>query len=155
MSLDHDIASLRRVEIFSGFNEDQLRLIAFGSQKMDFPEGIELFHNAQSAEGGYVILSGEISLETYKNPNMPETTKLGPGTLIGEMALFTRNRHTGTATAISDTEVLKIRRDVVHRVLNEYPDLAAKLYRKIAKDITRIGGELERVQKRMSAADSP
>ena len=122
MSLDRDVASLRRAKIFSNFDDDQLRLVAFGGQRLDLPEGMELFHNGQSAESGYLILAGEITLEVYKNANTPIITRLGPGTLIGEMALLTRNRHVGTAKVTSDAEVLKIRRDVMLRVLNEYPE---------------------------------
>ena len=150
MSLDRDIASLRRAKIFSNFSDEQLRLVAFGGQRLNLPEGMELFHNGQSAESGYLILDGEISVEIYKNPNTPETTKLGPGTLIGEMALLTRNRHVGTARVTADAEVLKIRREVMLRVLQEYPELAASLYQQIAANVVNIGKDLERVEKRLS-----
>ncbi len=154
MSLTNDIAKLRSVELFAGFNEDQLRLIAFGGQKMDLPEGMELFHNGQTADGGFVILSGELSLEIHDAQKTPTVTTLGPGSLIGEMALFTRNRRTGTAKVTKDTEVLKIRRDVMHRVLSEYPELAAHLYQRISANVVAIGKELEKVQSRLAEASN-
>lgn len=150
MSLTDDIASLSTVGLFASFNEEQLRLIAFGGQKMEFPEGMEIFHNGQTADGGFVILSGEISIETL-NASQKSTSKiLGPGSLIGEMALFSRNRRTGTAKATKHVEVIKIRRDVMHRVLSEYPELAVELYRRIAGDVVALGGELEKVGRRLT-----
>jgi len=151
MSLSDDIASLRSVELFSLFNEDQLRLIAFGGQKMEFQQGVELFHNGQTADGGFVVLSGEISVEIHNAKKISQATILGPGSLIGELALFTRNRRIGTANVTKDAELMKIRRDVMHRVLSEYPELAAQLYHRIADNVVAMGKDLERVEKRLSA----
>ncbi|MDJ0612565.1 MAG: cyclic nucleotide-binding domain-containing protein [Rhizobiaceae bacterium] len=149
MSLTNDIASLQRVQLFSEFNEEQLRLIAFGGQKLQLPEGMELFHNGQTADGGFVVLSGEISLEINHSEKSSNITVFGPGSLIGEMSLFTRNRRIGTASVTENSEVLKIRRDVMHRVLSEYPELAARLHDHIADNIVSIGRELDRVGKRL------
>lgn len=151
MSLSDDIASLGSVELFSFFNEEQLRLIAFGSQRIEFREGMELFHNGQTSDGGFVVMSGEVSIDIHDAKQVEHTTRFGPGSLIGELALFTRNRRTGTAKITKDAELMKIRRDVMHRVLSEYPELAAQLYDRIADNVVTIGKDLERIGKRLES----
>ena len=51
------------------------------------------------------------------------------------MALIAENERVGTAIARTDTVVLRIPRTVIHRILDEYPDLAVCLHRKISASV--------------------
>ena len=146
MSLADDINLLRQIEMFSDFDTEHLRLIAFGSQKMSFSKGHELFQEGQSTDGGYVIISGSIDLLTVQAGEAKHLATFETGGLLGEMALITINKRVGTAIVKEDCELMKISRVMMRRILNEYPDLAAKLQRKISESIMRFTKELDKVR---------
>lgn len=154
MGLDNDIAVLQRLEFFSSFNDEQLRMLAFGSQKMRFPEGTELFHSSQTSDGAYVVIAGEISIEYPASRGELKTEKIGVGGMIGELSLISRNQRTGTATVSQACEVLKIRREIMHRILEEYPELAVVLHQRISASVAAIGKQLEKVQRRLPKTDA-
>ena len=146
MSLADDINLLRQIEMFNDFDTEHLRLIAFGSQKMSFSKGHELFQEGQSTDGGYVIISGTIDLLTVHGGEAKHLATFESGSLLGEMALITINKRVGTAIVKEDCELMKISRVMMRRILNEYPDLAAKLQSKISESIMNFTKELDKVR---------
>lgn len=146
MSLEDDISLLRNVELFSDFEAEHLRLIAFGSQKMSFSEGHELFREGQSTDGGYVVVSGSIDLLSFQGEKSELLSKFQAGSLLGEMALISINKRIGTAVVSSDCELIKISRIMMHRILNEYPELAVSLQRKISQSVLSFTKDLEKIR---------
>ena len=146
MSLEDDINLLRNVEMFSNFEDEHLRLIAFGSQKMSFAKGYELYHEGQATDGGYVIISGSIELLSYKDEQSKTLGVFKAGSLLGEMALISMNKRVGTAVLCEECELMKIPRTVMHRVLNEYPDLAVGLQRRISADFLSFTKDLDKIR---------
>ena len=153
MTLEDDIAHLRKLDFFAGFNEEQLRMLAFGSRKMRFSDGAELFHPGQSTDGAYLLQTGKIGIRQPMHNGEDRFDELGPGSLIGELALISRNKRIGTAIVLEACEVLKIQRDAMHRILEEYPELAVDLHQRISSSIINIGKELEKVQSRLPVDD--
>lgn len=147
MSLENDTQYLRTIGLFSQFNEDQLRMLAFGSDTLRFPMNTEIFRDGQPADGGYYVIEGEVQL----NPVGGKATQviLGPGDLIGEMAMVTRNKRIGDAIAKSDCKLLRISRSTLLRMLEEYPELAAGMRDKIADNIRDFTSQLSSVDARL------
>ena len=87
-----------------------------------------LFRAGESADAGYVIMQGAVKL-TRKGPrkSVPEIT-LGPGVLLGELALLTETARPDDATATEPTTVIRIPRSLFRRVLEGFPE-AARLMR--------------------------
>ena len=148
MSLETDISTLLRVSFFSDFDENQLRLIAFGSEKMTVPAGEVLFNDGDEAHDGIVLLSGSVEITMPMADGSLHSTVLGAGSLMGELSLITANRRSGTATVIRDCEILIVHRETVLRTLNEYPELATTLFRRISKSVSDFDMELLKVSDR-------
>ena len=145
MSLEDDIYLLQQIEMFSDFEPEHLRLIAFGSQKISIPRDQELFHHGDPTDGGYVVISGRIDLVIYKNETQKPLATFQRGSLIGEMALISRNERVGSAIACEDSELMKISRIMMHRILDEYPELAVRLHQRISASVRDFTQQLERV----------
>ena len=153
MSLDLDIPILGKVEILSGFSAEQLRLIAFGSQRRELKAGRELFYQGQKAEGGYVVLGGRLDLLVDSQGNLNVVESFGTGSIIGEMSLLVENRRVGTAVAREDSLLLEIPRSVVRRVIEEYPEQAVQLHQKISKSVRQFVSRLEALEKKPSESE--
>lgn len=146
MSLEDDIQLLRSVEMFIDFDDEHLRLIAFGSQKVKFSKGYELYHEGQATDGGYVVISGKLDLVSYQDGNEKLLSSFQRGSLLGEMALISMNKRIGSAVVREDCELIKISRITMHRVLTEYPELAVALQQRITNSVLRFTKDLEKVR---------
>ncbi len=150
MSLQDEIKILEQIELFSDFNSEQLNLIAFTSKKLNFLADVEIFHEGQSASGGYVIMDGTIELIRQKDDKKESLGTYQTGSLLSELSLLTPNRRRVTAITKKDTVLLSIPRSVILRVLSEYPHLAVSIKSKIEKSITTLVHNIEHVPRKLN-----
>lgn len=128
MSLAQDIAILKQIPMLSDFTDDQLRLLAFSAESMDYRQGQRLFDQGDRADGGLVITVGTVSLQTKTKDGFEEVDRAGPGTLLGEIALLAENKRPCRAEAIEQVSIIRIRRALFKRMIQEYPELAQRLF---------------------------
>jgi CRP-like cAMP-binding protein len=73
--------------------------------------------------------------------------------LLGETAMLVETTRAATAVAREPSSVMKLTREVVLRVLSEFPDSALALRRVIAERLRDVTGELGRVRIALMAID--
>ncbi|GAB4530491.1 MAG: cyclic nucleotide-binding domain-containing protein [Roseibium sp.] len=127
MSLAQDIAILKQIPMLSDFQDDQLRLLAFSAESMDYARGQRLFDEGDRSDGGLVITSGTVSLQTKGPDGFEEVDRVGEGTLLGETALLAENRRPCRAEAVNAVRIIRIRRALFKRMIQEYPELAQRM----------------------------
>ncbi|WP_298817075.1 cyclic nucleotide-binding domain-containing protein [uncultured Roseibium sp.] len=128
MSLAQDIAILKQIPMLSDFAEDQLRLLAFSAESMEYGSGQRLFDQDERADGGLVITSGTVSLQIRGEDGFDEVDRVGEGTLLGETALLAENKRPCRAEAVEGVRIIRIRRALFKRMIQEYPELAQRLF---------------------------
>jgi CRP-like cAMP-binding protein len=124
----NDVDLFRPIPLFAGLRDEQLKIIAFSANREVAPEGTMLFKAGDPADCGYVIRSGSVLLIEEDNGQEVERAVYGPGTLIGELALIADITRPVTAMTRSESELITISRELFHRVMNEYPEMAATLH---------------------------
>ena len=144
MSLDDQIKHLRRVATLNLFSTEALRLLCFSAETHIARNGEVLFREGDASSGGYILLEGEIALESMGRA----PTLVGPDTLIGETALITQTQHPSSATARGNCTILKVPRTLFHRVLREFPDDARKLRKEFAARTKIMQGEMGKVKEK-------
>jgi CRP-like cAMP-binding protein len=146
MSLESDANLLSSLPIFELLDREAVRLLAFQAETLDFRAGDVLVKPGDKPEGGLVIVKGQVALEASGQQPAAEpgsAKKLGPGALIGQLALITDITHRATAREIEHTSTLEIRRSSFKKVLREYPECAAKVRAAIASDLLNFTKALE------------
>lgn len=144
MSLDHDIRVLARVSLFAGLEAEQLRLLAFGSERRTAAGGSTIVAAGTPADGGIVVLSGAVELSP--GPGRPGRAQVGgPATLVGMPGLFSESEHQFTVEARTPCVLLHLRRAVFLRLLDEYPDLARRFHADLARRIGAFAAEVAAV----------
>ncbi len=128
-----------------------MRLLAFGAERLVLRAGRELFREGQSADCGYVIVSGNITLFHDSEEGRVTIRSVGPGAMIGEMALIAQASRLTGALAEEETEVIRISRSIFRRILEEYPDAAAALHTHISKSLLQLIGDIEKSRRASSA----
>ena len=144
MTIEDDIAFLERVPALSILGRDALRIIAIGSESRYVHEGNALFGEGDDADCAYVVQEGSFDLVADKG-TIPSSVA-GPGTLIGETALFIEVKRTTDAVARESSTVVRIPRQLFLKMLEGYPDAAVRMRDAIAGKVSQTASELTRVR---------
>ena len=125
MTIEDDIAFFERVPTLGLLGREPLRILAIGAESRYVHSGEILFDVGEEAEAGFVVQEGSFSLSTGVGD--AQTLVVGRGALLGELALITDTKRAATATALEPSTVLRIPRSLFLKMLDGYPDAAARL----------------------------
>ena len=145
MPLEDDILTFEQVPTLAVLGKNALRVLAIGAESRNLPSGSVLFYAGELADGGYVVQQGSILLEPGTPLEGKEMT-VGPGTLIGELALLTDMVSPATAIAKEPTTVIRISRNLFRKMLEGYPAAAQKLHAVMAERLDEWTRELGTVK---------
>lgn len=152
MALDDDIDILARQPLLGLMPREALRLLAFAAETRILRAGDILFRKGEPAECGYLLVRGAVALDV-RGDGAAGQQVLGPGALLGEMALITPVERGATAVAREPTTVSRLNRAVMLRVLGEFPQAAAALHAAIAARVEEFSAEIAPVGARIRALD--
>jgi CRP-like cAMP-binding protein len=142
VALEDDIRRLTRISLFHAMERDALRLLAFGAETKILRAGDVLFRRADKSDGGYIVLGGSVALDE-KNDGSAPSQIVRADALIGEVALLIETERPATAMAREPSTVLKISRELFHRVLREYPESAQRVRAAMAEELRSFLHELQ------------
>ena len=148
MSIEDDVALLERVPTLRLLGDTALRVLAIGSEQLEFARGSVLFRQGEDADAGYVIQSGafRISLDDGSDHEVIA----GPGTLIGELALMVAMKRPSSAVALEYTSVIRIARSMFQRVLDSDPAAARRLRDAVAARVSELASDVMLVGSKLS-----
>ncbi|MFL6796412.1 MAG: Crp/Fnr family transcriptional regulator [Xanthobacteraceae bacterium] len=151
MSIEDDISFFERVPTLSPLGRQALRILAIGAETRYIHSGEVLFHAGEEADGGFVVQEGRFALAEGRDDGGAFT--VGPGTLLGEVALFTETRRPATATALEPSTVLRIPRPLFIKMLDSFPETAERLRAIVAARLEQSTGEIVNLRSRLEAHD--
>ena len=144
MALDDDIHIMRQVSLFEGLTAEQLRLLAFGSENISVAAGEEIYTEGESADCAYIVTLGQVSLFRKSANERVLVKKAASGAILGELALIAETTRLTDAVADRDSDLMRLNRATFHRILVEYPDVAAALHARISDNLSTM---IERISK--------
>lgn len=152
MALDDDIALLARQPLLGLMERDALRLLAFAAESRILRAGDVLFRVGEPSDGAVLVISGAVALDSRED-GQPAQEIVGPGALIGETALFAAVARPVTAIAREPTQVMRLSRSVMRRVLAESPASAEAIAAAVAQRLQGFVGQLTAVQQALTALE--
>ena len=153
MSLDSDIALLKRIPLFADLPTEQMRLLAFSAVRLDLAQDQVLFREGTKASSGFVVSSGGLQLTVGEGQKKKVVANCEIGSLIGELALLIETTRPSTATAMVSSQVLELDRKLIIRMLNEYPHIALRLRATLSERLMATMTELGRVRAALADID--
>ncbi|HEV7255181.1 MAG TPA: cyclic nucleotide-binding domain-containing protein [Mesorhizobium sp.] len=151
MALDDDIRILSGVPLFDGFAPEQLRLLAFGAERVALEAGDTLFSQGERAAGAFILVSGALALSREEDGvERPAGRVARPGALLGELALIVETARPTHARAEQTSVLLRLDRKAFRRILEEYPELAVRLHGRLSRQLVELAREVERLAPRFS-----
>ena len=148
MALDEDVRTLSGVELFAGFTQEQVRLLAFGAENRHLPAGRTLYREGDQADCAFVVVTGRIRLTRERDGRQAPVGHAGPGAILGELALVADSNRLTDAVTETDADLIRLERKLFRRILEEYPDLAVLLHNRIVAEIRKLASDIGRLAPR-------
>jgi CRP-like cAMP-binding protein len=145
MAIEDDINFFEKVPTLSMLGRGALRILAIGAESRYVHSGETLFAVGDDANGGYVVQEGSFRLSP-RGGDAVRSIRVGVGTLLGELALFTETTRPVTATALEPSTVLCIPRPLFLKMLEGYPDAAVRLREILAKRTDESERDMQRLR---------
>jgi CRP-like cAMP-binding protein len=125
----HQLAkALSAVPLFADCSSRDLIDLATHSYRSSVPARWPLIHQDTPGDACYVILDGAVSVIV----DGAEVATLGPGSVVGEMALTTHRLRNATVTSTAPLDLLHIDGGEFERLLERRPALRAALVARTA-----------------------
>ena len=133
---------LKRVAWFEDLDQRSLDAIANSAVEQSYQPGQELVRQGDTGVGAFIIRSGKVDIIQSKDGKETKLATLGPGDVIGEMALLDEFPRSATARATEPTTALGIQRWHFKGILESHPQLALALLPILSRRIRSAEGML-------------
>jgi CRP/FNR family transcriptional regulator len=121
--------------------QDLTVLIAVGEAIAKYP-GAHLFKEGDDAAAVFMVESGEVEVYRGFGPARSVVSRVGPGSVLGDIAMFGRTPHISSAQAVTRVRVFRFERD---RLLPELARNPAICLRWLLAGIRQLEGTQRRV----------
>ena len=125
---------IRNIELFNGFEEEELDVLVDALNEKTYQKGELLFEENGPRKDIFIIYKGEVEL--FKTPSFGSETKLSyfkSGDFLGEGSWASESPHSTSARALTTTTVFSITRNY----FDNNPKSAVKIFSNIARVISR------------------
>jgi CRP-like cAMP-binding protein len=149
MSIEDDIAFFETVPTLAVLGKQALHVLAIGADTRQLPGGAVLFYAGELVDGGYIVQNGSLVVE-LGTASDAATYTVGPGTLLGQLALLRETISPITAFAKEQTVLVRIPRNLFRKMLEGYPAAAKRMRDVMAEQVdswmhefTAVSGKLD------------
>jgi CRP-like cAMP-binding protein len=112
-----DPATLKKVNRLESLSDDDLAAVVRAGRHVHLPADWSLISEQTPADKAYLIVDGEVSVRKGGQ----EIARLGPGDVIGEMAIVGHKLRSASVVSLTPLEVIHFTRDSVQELLDEVP----------------------------------
>jgi len=141
--LNRKLDLIASTDLFANLGPRNQRLLAFSAQWFDAEPGQVIFSHDQVADAVYLCLKGQAELRwPNSKPGDPPVTFVGPGRLIGDMAVITNDQRSLDLVAVEETSFLRIGAEEFRAVIENDATVALKLLQAVTGHLTDVTGLL-------------
>jgi len=120
---------LKGVAFFEGFTDEELRRVAELADELEAEAGAELTDQGRPGQEAYVIIDGTAGVYVSGN----QIAEVGPGEIVGEMALIDHRPRIATVRALTPLKLLTFDAQKFRRLLDEMPKAQVRVMEKLVE----------------------
>jgi CRP-like cAMP-binding protein len=149
---------LRRARLLRGLNSSDLAAVARSGRSRTVERGGFFFQQGEAAVALYVLALGQARLtQTTAEGHQTLLRFLGPGEMLGAIAVLGQEMYPATAEAVVDCQALAWDAETMARLMERYPQLALNALYLLAVQIRELQERYqaltsERVERRVARA---
>lgn len=140
---------LRGLPYFSDLPDELLSDVCDKSHQLDIAPDKVIIEEGTSSEEMYVVVDGELVVTKRTGDKHLVLARLGPGEVVGEMALLDQAPRTATVTASQESRVIRIPVSAFEELLQD-PRLVRRMFKTVTSRLRDIEETL-RHEERMAA----
>ncbi len=133
-SKKQQLEMLSDVTLFSGCSKKELERVAKAADEIQMTAGTMIIDQGQTGKEAFVIVEGEVTVRR----NNRKVATLGPGSVVGEMALLDHGPRTAQVVCDTDCTLLVIDQRRFRGVVEDIPAIAHKLLASLARRIREL-----------------
>lgn len=143
MSLEQEVATLKRIPLFANIDTARLKLMAFASQRMVFKDGQALCQQGEPGDAAYIIIEGraDVTIATAEGTSL-KVAQVGSNDIVGEIAILIDVPRTATVRATGEVVTLKITKELFFRMVSDFPEIAIEVMRVLAHRLEKTNEQL-------------
>jgi small-conductance mechanosensitive channel/CRP-like cAMP-binding protein len=158
VDVEREVRSLLdSVDFFQVLDEDDLAVLRRRARYELYAAGEKVCVQGQPGDTFYIIRRGRLQV-TAKDPESGDvylTAEMRAGQYFGEMALLTGEPRSATVAALTDAELLRLRKEDLRAILTENPKVEEMISqvlaeRKLKTDLARQEAQEERTSRSLS-----
>ncbi len=144
MDIPARVTVLERVPMFKGLRPDELEAVAREAHERKLEKGEALFRQGEDAAHSYVLGWGRLRLDQTTPDGQNVVLRfMGPGDMVGTVAVLRRIPFPATPLAIEDCLVLAWSAGRTAELMTRFPAIALNA-------VAVVGGRVEELQARLS-----
>ena len=128
---------LSEIAIFGGFSDSQLHEIFKYVEECLFKQGEIIFQKGEDPSHIYIVKNGKIDLLITQRDVVLKKKTLMTGDCFGEASLMGMRKHTATAVALEDSDVMVLSWRALLQLRKEDSALFSLLMMNIARELAR------------------
>lgn len=138
MTIEADIACLRKLPLFRALPGPRLKLVALMAERLHFDAGTQIIEEGERPEGVYFILGGEVELSHERTDGRVKRFVFETGSIFGDVPMLCGQPYVGEVRAKSDVSALRLPKDLFFELLETIPDFNMALSRDLASRLYRL-----------------
>jgi CRP/FNR family transcriptional regulator, cyclic AMP receptor protein len=138
------VALLRKIQFLARVEDAILERISKGVRKRVYKPNTALFHEGEPGHLLFLVASGWVRIEKITPNNQTLViARRGPGTQLGEMALFDGSPRMADAVTDTECELLTVDRQIFLDCLTSSPTASLAVMASLAEMVRNAGANLE------------
>ncbi len=138
MILVQRILQLKNTSLFGRMPPDSLALLAEAGEEKPVAKGENIFEQGSEGDGLYVILEGTVRMHLGEKT----LNTLEQGDFFGVLSTLDDEVRTASATAGTDSLLLRIGQELFRKILRDHHELAESLINILAQRIRKQSADL-------------
>ena len=134
MATDGKMEALHDVPLFSDLSPKDLQQVQQLVDEVDLPAGHVLMRQGESGSQMFIILDGEARVEKDGR----EVATLGPGAVLGEMAIVAEGPRVATATLTKPSHLFVLAHREFHSLMDTMPSVRDCVLNEVARRLRAL-----------------
>ena len=126
----------RSIPLFRHLSEEHIQAFLRIAEERRYREGEYLLRQGESGKGLLILTQGMVAVKVRTLENEERVVvHLGPGQILGEIALVDRGPHSASAVAVQPTTALYLPAEDFWDFCERHPEMGVRLLRNLAVDL--------------------
>ena len=142
--VDSNEEILKRVQIFAGLDDRELRALAARAVRKKYEADQQIFSEGEPCAGLYVVASGKIRIfKTSASGREQVLSVEGPGSSVAELPVFDGGAYPASTSALTDCETIFVSRRDFQALCLEHPEVSLKVLRVVGARLRKLVSIIE------------